>query len=106
MPLEHLARIELHDAFIDRVRQRGANVGPGEIFDPAYLFRIALRDHDLQLVVHVDGVLAHDAGGLELPQMPEIDRRIDVGSAAIFLAVVNPAAALDRRKKETRGKRD
>ena len=63
---------------------------------PAIFFGVALRDHDLQLVVHVDRVLAHEAGRLELPQMPEIDRGIDVGRAAIFLAIVNPAAALDR----------
>src|SRR6202035_2125107 len=73
MPLEDFARIELHDAFIDRVWQSRSDVGSNEVIDPGYCFRVALRNHDLQLVVHVNGVFAHDARSLELPQVSKTD---------------------------------
>ena len=96
MPLQDFAGIELHNALIYRVRHRGSHVGSNKVLDPSYLFRIALGNHDLQLVVHVNLALAHETSSLELPQMSEIDGCIYVRGATILFTVVIPAAALDR----------
>src|SRR5260370_9010514 len=73
MPLKHFARIKLHDAFIDRVRQRRSDVGSNKVVDPGYLLRVSLCDHDLQLVVHVVALFPLDASSIALPQVSAID---------------------------------
>jgi len=62
---------------------------------PGDFLGIALRHHDLQLVVHIDHVAVHHAGRLELTEMAEIHGGIDVRSSAIFLVLIDPTAGLD-----------
>src|SRR5262249_13486178 len=91
MPLQHLPCIELHDAFVDWVRHRRSHVGARKVINACDLLRIAFSDHDLEFVMHVDGVGLHEPACLELLQVPKVNRRIDISCSRVILSRVIPS---------------
>ena len=76
--LEHLAAVELEDAFRDRVGMRLHEVVAAEVLDPLDVLGIALGHHQFQLVMDVDGMFIHQSFAVELPEVIDVDAGEDV----------------------------